>query len=204
MKGYVLSFKGERGPEVFAACGRLGFWPAGKTWWFAWHELEIRLPALLVDPESVFDARWDAARIFAGAAELRWERQGRERVVRLLVEDEARRRLPDGLVQAATELSFTAEEGRRLLVSGRLNLPGGTFWGRVEFPRALDYGVDGGDLGCCLAARVYLYRSEDGALRLVRYADLVTVADDRRTHDSWRVRPFGEGETQGRTGKERE
>ncbi len=89
MKGYVLSFKGERGQEVFAAGERLGFWPAGATWWFAWNELEIHLPALLVDPGSAFDARWDAARIFAGAAELRWERQGRERVARLLIEDEA-------------------------------------------------------------------------------------------------------------------
>lgn len=204
MRGYVLTFKEEKGPEVFAACERLGFWPAGATWWFAWNELEIRLPAPLVDPVSVLDARWDAARVFAATAELRWERQGRERVVRLLVEGGARRRLPDGLVQAATELPFAAEEGRRLLAGGRLNLPDGAVRGRVGFPCPLDYGVDGGDLDCFLAARVYLYRGKDGALQLVRYADLVTVADDRRTRDFWQVRPFADGETQGLTGKERE
>jgi len=192
MKGYVLTFDGKSGPDVFAACEQLGFWPAGATWWFGWNELEIRLPAPLEEPASALDARWTVVRIFSGAAELRRERQGRGLALRLLLEDEARQKLPEDLTPAKEASFSSVEQGYRLLVGGCLLLPTGSVRGRVDLPRPLDYGVGSENLDCSLAARVYLYRAEDGVVRLVRYADLITVAEESRRHHPWRVRPFGD------------
>lgn len=193
MKGYVLTFGEERAREVFAVCENLGFWPVGATWWFAWNELEIALPAPLTDRALAFDDRWDVARVFAAAAELRLERWGRRRIVRLLVEEAAHHRLPEELRRSAEaeEEPFTVERGLRLLAGVRLELPDGPARGRVEFPRPLHYGGEGGDPDQPLAVAVYLYRDGEGSLRLVRYAELVRVPKDRRTVDIWRVRPYG-------------
>jgi hypothetical protein len=192
MKGYVLTFDGERAREVFAVCENLGFWPVGATWWFAWNELEIALSAPLTDPTPFFEDRWDVARVFAAEAELRLERWGRRRIVRLLVEEAAHHRLPEELRRSAEaeEKPFAVERGLRLLAGARLELPGGPTRGRVEYPRPLEYGVaDDPDHPLVVAA--YLYRDQEGGLRLVRYAELVRVPKDRRTVDIWRVRPYG-------------
>ncbi|ACA60295.1 hypothetical protein [Candidatus Desulforudis audaxviator] len=189
MTGYVLTFRenldnGSDAVEmvrgVFAATGaRLdeGFWAPGATWWYAWNELEIQLPTVCataadLDAGRLFNPRWVVVRVFAPPAELRWERQGRGRVVCLLLEDNARRRLPPTLVAGAVHKeTYLATPGRRLWSGRRLDLPGGSRRGRVEFPRPLDYGVEDHDYSKPLAARVYLYQDEDGLVQLVRYAE---------------------------------
>ncbi len=201
MKGYVLTFDGERAWEVFAVCENLGFWPVGATWWFAWNELEIGLPAPLADPTPFFEDRWDVARVFSATAELRLERWGRRRALRVLLEDAARARLPAALVSSAAEESFAAEKGLRLLAGARLRLPGGPARGRVEFPRPLEYGV-ADDPDQPLAVAVYLYRDGEGSLRLVRYAELVRVPKDRRDADPWRARPFAHADSEREPGGE--
>jgi hypothetical protein len=201
MKGYVLTFAGERAREVFAACADLGFWPQGATWWFAWNELEISLPAPLADAAPFFEDRWDVARVFSAAAELRLELWGRRRIVRLLVEDGSRGLLPAGLVSRAAEESFVAEKGLRLLAGARLRLPGGPARGRVEFPRPLGYGV-ADDPDHPLAVVAYVYRDGEGGVRLVRYAELLRVPKDRRDADPWRARPFAHGDLERQPGGE--
>lgn len=191
MRGYVLTFPGDQGPAVFVLGRELGFWPTGRTWWFGWNEREISLPAPLKEAASVFDARWETARVFAAAAELRFQQHGRERLTLLLLEEEARRRLPPELVQSAThKFPFFAQEGRRLLAGVRLSLPGSEIRGRVEFPRPLDYGMGGDKLDHALGVRVYLYRGEDGALRLVRYAEITVVTGEDRRRAPWLAKPF--------------
>ncbi|MGB9886318.1 MAG: hypothetical protein ACPLRW_04895 [Moorellales bacterium] len=191
MRGYALVFAEENGPSIFGLGRDLGFWREGATWWFAWNEREICLPALLDNVASVFDAPWDVARVFSDLAEIRLQRHGRERLAVLLLEEETRDRLPaEAAKSAIREAPFLAEVGHRLLAGTRLQLFGKEVRGRVEFPRPLDYGVREHALEHFLGVTVYNYYDENRALKLVRYAKVVPLVPQDRMRPPWQVLPY--------------
>ena len=203
-RGYIFEWADTNLPPLAEALNALReerWLPEDETWWCAWNELEISLPAPLADPAPFFEDRWDVARVFSAAAELRLERWGRRRALWLLVEDGSRGLLPAGLVSRAAEESFVAEKGLRLLAGARLRLPGGPARGRVEFPRPLGYGV-ADDPDHPLAVAAYVYRDGEGGVRLVRYAELLRVPKDRRDADPWRARPFAHADSERQPGGE--
>ncbi len=169
-KGYWLTLSTDKSPsELVALLREKGLFPEGKTWWFAWDKLEIKLPGILRDL-SELDRPWDLVRVFSEKAELRLARRGRSRGCWLLTEKDAIEDIPD--VEIVSRAEFAIEKGIRILWGKKLHLPDGEARGEVTFPRKLDYDLGAEDLNKAWVADVKLYYDEAHRLWAVRYASL--------------------------------
>lgn len=194
MKGFIIALDTQDPAETWGILRHRGYFPDGDTYWFAWNDLDIRLPSRITamgeqPPPEVFHEAWDLSRVFSPRAELRFERLGSARRLWLLAEGEDPPDLP--LATTAREV-FQAEPGRRILWGERLSLPDGDHRGLVAFPRPLDYGLPQDDLAQALGAEICLYYDETlHRLRAVRYCRLVLVPRDQWRR-GWQVQGFND------------
>lgn len=81
-------------PEMVTQLQAVGLFPKEKSWWFAWHEVDIQLPSRLRDINQL-PTDWDVLHIFSPDAEFRQIRRGRNWQWLLLSE----KGLPDELIK---------------------------------------------------------------------------------------------------------
>jgi hypothetical protein len=174
--GYILQLKSEAGADgAFAAAyAALKDSSLADALWFGWNELDIRLPRRLTDEADALDPRWDVARIFTPAAELRAQRVGRTRLVLLLTESAA---LVEQLKQqfGGEAAKFRAQVSHRVLAGQRPRQPIGANPDaliEVQFPRPLDYQDLTAQRGTALVADVQCYYDSVYRLRDVRYCSI--------------------------------
>lgn len=90
IKGTIFHWgEGER-PSLTQAVSELqgvGLFPDEESWWFAWREVEIKLPAQLRDINDL-QTDWDVLHIFSRHAEFRQIRRGQRYQWLLLTEKE--------------------------------------------------------------------------------------------------------------------
>jgi hypothetical protein len=182
MKGFIFKVSG----EVMQICRIL--WESDllspeRSFWFAWNETHIVLPAKLLDPQEI-EGEWEVIRAFSERVELRGiKRDGRISVL-LLTEGEA----PPELGVEGSELIEiypTVLTSNRLLWGERMRFQEREVRGVAVFPRVLDYGVEG-SLEMALAAEVYSYLDDQMRLRHTRYRAIKPVPLGSIT-----VKPFG-------------
>lgn len=174
--GYILQLKNEAGADgAFAAAyAALKDSTLADALWFGWNELDIRLPRCLTDETDALDPRWDVARIFTPAAELRAQRVGRTRLVLLLTESAA---LVEQLKQQfeIEVAEFRVQASWRVLAGQRPRKPIGANPDaliEVQFPRPLNYQGLIALHGQALVAKVQCYYDSAYRLRDVRYCSI--------------------------------
>lgn len=173
-KGYILQLENKAGVEgdFAAAYAALKDSSLVNALWFGWNELDIRLPRRF--ESDALDPRWDVARIFAPAAELRAQRVGRTRLVLLLTENAALVNQLRQQFEVVVE-EFRAQESHRVLAGQRPRQPIGANPDaliEVQFPRPLDYQDLVAQRGEALVAAVQCYYDSEYRLRDVRYCSI--------------------------------
>lgn len=145
-------------------------------WWFAWNDLEMRLPGQLTQV-SELDSDWEVLRIFSPQVELRLGPVGQQRGCWLLLEQDPQQALSQSFYQSwviGEVDNFRVEASYHLLAGEQLKLPQGIQRGQVSYPRPLDYqfGSNMSDLDKIIVAEVRKYYDATNRLSTVRYAGL--------------------------------
>lgn len=111
IKGTIFHWGKEEHPSLTQVVRELedvGLFPKRESWWFAWKEVEIKLPGLLTDVNEL-PTDWDVLHIFSRRAEFRQIRRGRRYQWLLLTEEE----LPQELSLPRVEKEDEPKEEKR-------------------------------------------------------------------------------------------